>query len=263
MSSSELNYQDFESIQQQAGLRMVVVKGIPSPWSEAAKGIFQVKQLEWTACYHDPSSREMSAFTGSRSAPVALYNDETPLISSLDILMLAERLKPNIALLPQDPEQREEALAWCQLICGENGLGWNRRLDSVHKGLNGLSIDEGGYPQPIAGYLAKKYGYQAEQANTYAEQTISILTRLAEQLKAQSKKGSQYYLGNSISAVDIYSATFMACFKPLSEDSCPMYPPVRAVFEALDEATKAALDPILLQHRDYIYQSYLALPLSL
>lgn len=263
MSSPNLTYQDFESIQQQPGLRMVVVKGIPSPWSEAAKGIFQVKQLEWTACYHDPSSREMSAFTGSRSAPVALYNDETPIISSIDILMLAEHLEPNIALLPQDPEQREEALAWCQLICGENGLGWNRRLDSVHKGLNGLSVNEGGYPQPIAGYLAKKYGYKPEQAETYAKQTIDILIRLAEQLKAQAKKGSQYYLGEEVSAVDIYSATFMACFKPLSEEFCPMYPPVRAVFEALDEATKAALDPILLQHRDYIYQSYLALPLSL
>lgn len=254
MSSSELNYQDFTSIQQQDGLRMLVVKGIPSPWSEAAKGIFQVKQLEWTACYHDPSSREMSSFTGSRSAPVALYNDETPVINSLDILMLAERLEPNKSLLPLDAEKKTEVLALCQKIIGEMGLGWCRRLDSVHNGI---------YPQPIADYLAKKYGYQASLGPDYGELTISILKLLTDKLKAQHEKGVKYYVGDTLSAVDIYSATFMACFNPLAPEQCPMYPPIRTVFETLDEATQQALDPILLAHRDYIYSQYLSLPLSL
>ena len=31
------------------GLRMVVVGGIPSPWSEAAKGAFAVKGIDWVA----------------------------------------------------------------------------------------------------------------------------------------------------------------------------------------------------------------------
>ena len=143
------------------------------------------------------------------------------------------------------------------------GLGWCRRLDSVHKGLNGQGLNEGAYPQPIAGYLAKKYGYQPEQGPHYGERTISILELLSEKLKAQHEKGSKYYLGDSISAVDIYSATFMACFKPLPEDQCAMSPVIRTVFEVLDEKTKAALDPILLQHRDFIYSQHLALPLSL
>jgi glutathione S-transferase len=87
---------------------------------------------------------------------VAIYNDEAPIESWLGILLLAERLVPEPKLLPQEPEQRELALALCQDICGEMGLGWTRRLDSVHKGLNGLSLVEGGYPEPIAQYLAKK-----------------------------------------------------------------------------------------------------------
>jgi hypothetical protein len=55
----------------------------------------------------------------------------------------------------------------------------------------------------------------------------------------------------------------MACFKPLPAEQCAMHDPIRAVFSALDEKTKIALDPTLLEHRDYIYNHYLALPLSL
>jgi len=263
MQSSDIQYIDFEQAQQQAGLRMIVVKGLPSPWGEAAKGIFQFKQLECFATYHDPASREMSAWSGSRSAPVAIYNNEAPLSGWLDILLLAERLAPAPALLPKDSKEREAALALCNDICGEMGLGWSRRLDSVHKGLNGKSLAEGGYPQPIAGYLAKKYGYEEDQGPHYKQHTIDLLNLLSNILKKQKEAGSQYYFGNTISAVDIYSATFMACFKPLPEEQCAMHQPIRSIFEALDEETKVALDPILIEHRDFIYSQHLTLPLSL
>jgi hypothetical protein len=31
------------------GLRMVVVGKVPSPWGEAAKGVFHIKNVEWSA----------------------------------------------------------------------------------------------------------------------------------------------------------------------------------------------------------------------
>ena len=37
----------------------------------------------------------------------------------------------------------------------------------------------------------------------------------------------------------------------------------RAAFETLDAATAAALDPMLLEHRDMMYRERLELPLSL
>jgi hypothetical protein len=37
----------------------------------------------------------------------------------------------------------------------------------------------------------------------------------------------------------------------------------RAAFETRDVQTEAALDPILLEHRDMMYADYLELPLSL
>ena len=65
------------------------------------------------------------------------------------------------------------------------------------------------------------------------------------------------------SAVDVYSATFMAMFKPLPQQVCPMDAATRAAFETLDAATAEALDPVLLAHRDMVYGRYLELPLSL
>jgi hypothetical protein len=86
---------------------------------------------------------------------------------------------------------------------------------------------------------------------------------LAGRLRAQRDTGQPYYLGATLSAVDVYSATFMALFKPLPEEQCAMQPGVRAAFEWRDAATEAALDPILLEHRDMMYARHLALPLSL
>ena len=37
----------------------------------------------------------------------------------------------------------------------------------------------------------------------------------------------------------------------------------RAAFEALDAHTEAALDPLLLEHRDMMYANHLELPLTL
>jgi hypothetical protein len=49
----------------------------------------------------------------------------------------------------------------------------------------------------------------------------------------------------------------------LPDAHCPMEPWARAAFEYLDEETRAALDPALLEHRDMMYARHLKLPLSL
>jgi hypothetical protein len=42
-----------------------------------------------------------------------------------------------------------------------------------------------------------------------------------------------------------------------------MDPAIRASLEYLDPETAAALDPVLLEHRDMMYSRHLELPLSL
>lgn len=242
------------------GLRMVVVGGVPSPWGEAAKGILHVKGIDWLAVRLAYDSDALKQWAGQRSGPVAVYGDEPPRAGWDEILLLAERLAPSPALLPAEPAARDEVLALCRQICGEGGLGWTRRLQLIHAGLN----DGLGFAPKVAAYLGKKYGHSAEAGAAAGARVAERLQALAARLKAQQAAGSgYYYMGNTLTAADIYSATFMALFAPLPPADCPMDPATRTAFEALDDGTRAALDPVLLAHRNRVYREHLVLPLSL
>ena len=241
------------------GWRMVVVGGVPSPWGEAAKGILHIKGIDWTAVRLVYDSEPLKAWAGQRSGPIALYDDERPRAGWAEILLLAERLAPTPALLPEDAAERALAFGLAHEICGEDGLGWARRLQLIHAGLQGA----GGFPPRVAAYLAKKYGHSPETGSAAGARVVALLEMLAARLKAQRTAGSRYYVGNALSAVDVYSATFMALLSPLPQSQCAMDAGSRAAFETLDAATGAALDPMLLEHRDMMYREWLVLPLSL
>jgi len=141
----------FVSIEQARGLpglRLVVLQGLPSPWSQAAKAIFRVKRLDHRLVHRlssDPPGA-LEALTGQASFPAAMYEDERPRSGWAEILWLAERLAPKPALVPADPEQRALLFGLAHEICGEMGLGWCRRLEIVHVGLR-RTPDEIALPQ--------------------------------------------------------------------------------------------------------------------
>jgi hypothetical protein len=258
----------FEEARHAKGLRMTVVPGIPSPWSEAAKGLFHIKRLPWKAIRLDAQNDAMAEWAKERSAPVAFFDDEAPRGRWDQILLLAERLAPFSsgvssgvpALLPADPLERARAFGLAHEICGEDGLIWVRRLQGVHSGLTGQA---GGFPGGVAQYLADKYGYRAAAGPAYGGRVIELLRMLSGVLRVQRQAGSRFYLGGALTAVDVYSATAMAMFKPLPPELCPMMELIRPTLEAMDEATAKALDPILLEHRDFVYREFLELPLTL
>lgn len=241
------------------GLRMVVIGGIASPWGEAAKGILHIKGIDWAAVRLVYDSDVLKEWAGQRSGPVAIYENERPRDRWDDILLLAERLAPEPSLLPRDSAERALAFGLAHEICGEGGLGWSRRLQLVHMGLG----QAGGFPAPVAKYLGRKYGHSPEAGAAAGERVVELLGMLASRLKAQRDAGSSFYVGNALTAVDVYSATFMGMFAPLPEAQCAMDPVTRKVFETRDAATDPALDPILFEHRDRIYADWLELPLSL
>ena len=241
------------------GLRMVVVGNVPSPWGEAAKGILHVKRIEWVAVrlvYDDDSLRQ---WAGQLSGPVAIYDAEPPRSGWEEILMLAERLSPAPPLLPAEAAAREHALTLAKKFCGKEGLAWHRRLQMIHAGLS----KTGGFSERVAGYLGGKYGYDPARAPDDTARVIQLLGELSGLLKTQQQAGKPYYLGSTLTAVDIYSAACMAVFRPLPEEHCAMHAGTRAAFEWLDAQTEAALDPILLAHRDMMYARHLERPLAL
>jgi glutathione S-transferase len=252
-------YVSVEEAVGRGGLRMVVVGGVPSPWGEAAKGILHIKGLEWVAVRLVYDSDALKTWAGQRSGPIAIYENERPRHGWAEILLLAERLAPKPSLLPADPADRALVLGLCHELCGEAGLGWSRRLQLIHAGLGRA----GGFPLPVAKYLAGKYGYTPEAAAAAGPRVVALLGTLAARLKAQRAAGSAYYLGQSPTAVDVYGAAFAAMFRPLPHQRCSMDAGARAAFELSDEETAAALDPILFEHRDMMYARHLELPLSL
>lgn len=252
------NYLSVDDAIRAPGLRVVFVGQVPSPWGEAAKGIFHLKRIPFSGVRLAYDNEALATWAGELTGPVAVYEKEAPRAGWAEILMLAERLAPQPALLPLEPLPRSQALQIADKFCSVGGLGWNRRLQMVHAGLTGV----GGFNQRIAGYLGQKYGYDAARADEYAARVHALLKELGAALRA-SRRAGPYYLGATLTAADVYSAAFMAMFMPLPELQCAMHPGARAAFEWLDDATLRALDPLLLEHRDMMYARHLELPLSL
>ena len=256
-----MEFVDLEEAKRRSGLRLVVVGGVPSPWSEAAKGILHVERIPFVVLRMAPGNGALAEWTGQSSAPVAIYDDEAPRGGWAEILLLAERLAPAASLLPGDPEQRALLFGLSHEICGEMGLGWCRRLTGVHDCFD--SDGKEGYARPIAEYLAGRYGYRPGEGDEVRRRVHELLRMLSARLHTARKAGNDYYLGDSLTALDVYSAVFMALFRPLPTEQCAMPAALREAFGTLDTETEKALDPILIEHRDRVYDRHLELPLSL
>lgn len=243
------------------GLRLVLSAGVPGPWGESAKSIFHVKGIPYTRVRQlgGMENPELLAWTGRDNAPLAIYQGEAARDGWAEILDLAERLAPEPPLVPDDIEQRVRMFGLSREICGENGFGWLRRLMLL------APMYAEGVPEAtrtIARRLGGKYGYSAEAVAASGPRAASILRLLSRELLAQRAAGSPYFIGDSLTALDIYWACFAALFQPLPEPLCPMPQMLRSAYLATDPTLRAAADPILLEHRDYIYERHLELPLD-
>ena len=223
-------YVPFEDAVSQSGLRMTVVSGVPSPWGEAAKGIFHVKRLDWSGVQLDPNNPDVGGWSQSDSGTYVVFENEHARSGWADILLLAERLAPEPSLLPPDPAERAQAFGLAHELCGEDGLGWSRRLWLVHLGV----MEKGGFSKPVAQYLAQKYGYREQSGIAARGRVLDILNLISDRLSAQKAKGSDYIFDCHMTVVDIYIATFAALLQPLPDDVCPMRANTRRAFSDID-----------------------------
>lgn len=242
------------------GLRLVVTKGIPNPWSEAAKAVFDVKGIPWTPVPQRVmgGNEALREWTGQTSAPVAIYGDEPPRTTWSAIIHLAERLAPEPALVPADPGDRARMFGYLHELAGELGFGWCRRLhftDTVLR--NGSPL------KPVAEYIAGRYGYGLQPPARIAARVRELLALFADLLHRQYDAGRPYFVGDELTALDLYWAAFAALIAPLPPDVCPMYEESRQLYTLTDPALLALVDPLLLAHRDRVYREHLALPLRL
>jgi glutathione S-transferase len=252
---------DIDQARRANGLRIVTLARVPSPWGEALKGILHIKQLPHARVSHvfGTPTKSLQEWSGQEIFPVMAWNDERPLSTWIEQLYLAERLAPTPRLIPENFDDRVLMFGYCNELCGENGLGWTERLRGVHEALT----KPGGDPAGVSAYLGKKYGYTPEIGERAAGGVISVLNKLTARLESQRARGSRFFVGDTLSALDVYWAAFTNMMKPLAPELIPMPRRVREMFTITEPSIVAAMRPILFEHRDFIFKNYLELPVDL
>ncbi len=251
-----MEYKTVAEARHVSGLRLALSAGTCGPWGEAAKAVFKLRNVPFVPVRQHimQANEELVEWTGFRNAPVAIYNDEPGVAGWIEILMLAERLGSGPSLLPDDEVDRMLALGISTEICSPGGFGWERRLSMMNPDR----------PPPAAGndVMSRAYGIRPGVVEPATKRVIAILGGLARQLHAQKAKGSPYFVGDRISAPDIYWACFSQLVGPLPEELCPMGPDMRQVYSYITPEISAAVDPILMEHRNRIWENHIGLPLD-
>jgi glutathione S-transferase len=251
-----MDWVSVDEARQMPGLRIVLAKGVWAVWGECAKAIFHVKKIPYAPVPQIPfeANPGIVAWTGVRNQPQVVYENEPVRTGWLDILNLAERIAPTPVLLPKDAEQRATVVGMANELCGENGLGWCKRLQAHQPNTasdNTVQI------------MRTEYGLTEGDVADEAEQRMAgIVSMLAGRLKAQKAAGSHYFVGDGLTALDLYWACFSNLVDPLPHELAPMPQAIREAFNNPGRRVRAVMDPILFDHRDYINLTYLRLPLD-
>ena len=250
--ATPVEFVELEVAKAARGLRLVTVGGIPSPWSEAAKALFVCKQIPFVAVRLNPGDKEVRKWTRSANAPAAMYEDEPAKTGWAEILELGERLAPERSLVPAGPQDRIRFFGLAHEVMGAGGLLWCSRLLTIQAGIE--SDGARGFPPFVGRYLGERYGLSKAELSRAQVRVNEALELLVETLGAR-----EYFFGDKLSALDLYAAAAMNTFAPMSEELCPMLPPIRSAFESMQSELPAL--PTLLAHRQRIYEQHLELPI--
>ncbi len=257
-----LRYVELAEARAARGVRMVALSALPSPWTEAAKGIFHVKEIPVLCVRHRRGDGDQIAWTGLQNAPAVFFDDEPPRDGWAEILLRAEQLGGKVSLIPADPAARARFFGLAHEICGEDGLAWSTRLIMLHGSFS--SNGARSFPLRVAQYLAPSYGYAPDRIDRAHRRVREVLGVLDETLAASRAAGHTYLMGAELTALDIYLAAFLTPIVGVTALECPaMLEAVRPAFAYLGEEVGSELPPALAAHRRRIYGDHLPWPIAL
>ena len=252
-----MEYITVEEARNRSGLRLVLTRGFPGPWSEAAKAIFTLRSVDYVPVQQlagDPNV-ELVEWTRHRNAPIALFENEPPRVRWLELLDLAERLGSGPSLMPEDRTERMFMVGLINEIAGERGMAWNARLLMFHAGIMAQGDEAAKNP------MYAEYRYDPEAVEPARLEVESFLDYLASHIKAQRAEGSRFLVGHRLTAADVYWAYFSNMLKTLPPEKCPAPKALRDMWGVLAKSI-SGYDPVLIEHRDDIFAGHLVLPLD-
>jgi glutathione S-transferase len=252
-----MEYVDVATARDMVGLRLVLTRGVPGPWSESAKALFRLRDVAFVPVEQKATAANeaLVEWTGHRNAPIAMYESEPPRAHWLEILQLAERLGSGPSLLPESPDECETVIGLSHLICGEGGLVWNGRHLMLRAGHQAQG------DKVLSSPMYRDYGYSEETVAAAPMRIEAIVDRLSRQAAAQRERGRDYLVGESLSAVDVYWAFFSQLFDALPDAQNPMPEWLRAVWQGAAAAI-GPIDPNLLDQRTRVFERHIELPLD-
>ncbi|MFT5576888.1 MAG: glutathione S-transferase [Bermanella sp.] len=249
-----MDYISVKQARERNELRMVLCAGTPGVWGEAIKAVLNHKELAYLPVLQEVGGENaaLREWTGQTSAPVIVDANGRLNISWENMILLAETLAPEAVLVPTNAADRVLMFGLLREIAGENGIGWNRRLQSI-------ALSGGPDANPVLKRLADKYGYSEAAVAQSERRTVEILNLLSQRLSEQSP----YYFGDQLTALDFYSAVFLGVMiNPLPHELIPMPSGMRAGFSHPSPEVAAALDKCLLAHRDLMFAKHMQTPLD-
>jgi glutathione S-transferase len=257
-----IDFVDVATARDAPGVRIVVSGLVPSPWSEAAKGLFRIAHVPVLAVRRGRDAAEITAWTGVDNVPVVFHAAEPARTSWAPITTLAARLAGPDVVIPEDIAARVEVMGLVHEIAGEHGLGWNARLAMIDASLT--TLGQRGFPLPVGQYLARRYGYSPDAAALGRARVERQLHALRDRLRAQQALGHAYLGGPRVSALDVYLATFLTPLSDITPEDCPQLAPnLRQAFGCAHEAFGSLVPAELLAHRKLVFDRHLGWPIAL
>ena len=241
-----------------SGLRLVLTRGMPAPYSMSARAVFDLQGVGYAPVEQigAGSNEDLLDWTRHRNAPIAIYNDEPPRAGWLDIMNLAERLGTGPSLVPEGIDERVKMIGLINELIGENGLIWNMRLLML-----GLAGPDRAAREAQRNPMYDQYGYSEAARQAAPGKVESVLAYFTSHVHSQRARGSNYLFGERLSAADVYWAYFSLIFETLPEELCPMPAPLRKSYDLGSEAV-GGCDAVLIEQREFIFANHLPLPMS-
>ena len=253
-SGASVSYVPIEQARAMTGLRLAFTRGFPGAWSVAAKAIFDLKAIDYIAFPQEAGGANdvLRDWTGQASAPVAILNDDRPRASWSEILVLAEQLRPEPRLIPQDEDDRMAMFGVCHELCADDGLGWNARMLALATG------GRSGEDNPL------RRKYDSPVGLDHVRRRLSlILGALARRLERQASVGSRYFVGDCLTAADVYWAAFSNMFRPMSAELCKIPEAYAHMGPTICAQLDVPLAHILIDHREHVVRTYFRTPIDM
>ena len=155
-------------------------------------------------------------------------------------------------------------------ILDEDGIMWNKRVLGLAAGKRLVEQDIAeGRPDPASwtpdSFARRLQKYSNAESDEHCwTRFMSVLRLIEARLMVQRSNASRFLIGDALTAADLYWAAVTNSFLPLPQEQCPVMDKFRArrrsdpdPFKLLDQ-----LDPVVLEHRNFIISAYFKLPMD-